>query len=300
MSNGLVSYQPNSFGELETFCKRICGTGMVPQAYRNKPDDAAVAVMFGNEIGLPPMTSLQFVAVINGRPGIYGDAMPGLAMNKGLIADMQERFEGEPFLDDYAAACTVTRPNGTMVTQRFSVADAKKANLWAKAGPWTQYPRRMLQWRARSWAIRDAAPNLLFGMSAEELQDIEVSEQRGPDTARDITPKDEPVQSPRAAVAAAMEAVEAIPEEEAMLEIVKICGEDGNPFYTGSIFREAVEAYGAMKKAAKDKAAVAVKNLPALKVLKGHAEGKTFDRLRQEIEAAEANPTSAPIEEEAA
>jgi hypothetical protein len=165
--------------------------------------------MYGQEIGLPPMTSLQMVAVINGRPGVYGDALPGLAMSKRLIRDMQEHFEGEPGKDDYTAVCDVTRPNGTVVTQRFSVADAKKAGLWGKAGPWTQYPRRMLQWRARGWGIRDAAPHGLFGMTAEELGDMQIAEMRGPDTARDITPE-HPSPGPRAEVAAAMAEAEVV------------------------------------------------------------------------------------------
>ena len=207
MSTNVVSYQPTSFGELETFCKRITNTGMVPAAFRGKPDEAATAIVFGSEIGLPPLTSLQFVAIINGRPGIYGDALPGLAMNKGLIADMREHFEGEAFQDSYTAVCRVARPNGTVVEQRFSVADAKRAGLWDKAGPWKQYPRRMLQWRARGWAIRDAAPNLLFGMTAEELQDVEIADlPSGPEAARDITPD----LSPRAAAEAAMAAAETV------------------------------------------------------------------------------------------
>jgi hypothetical protein len=114
-----------------------------------------------------------------------------------------------------------------VVEQRFSVGDAKKANLWGKAGPWTAYPRRMLQWRARGWAIRDAAPNLLFGMTAEELQDIETAElPRGPDTARDITPE-QPAPGPRAETAAALaevETVEPLPIEEDPADPLRIAG----------------------------------------------------------------------------
>lgn len=225
-ANAVVSYQPTTFGELESFAKRITSTQMVPQAYRGKPDDAVVAVMFGNEIGLPPMTSLQFVAVINGRPGIYGDALPGLAMNKGLIRDMREWFEGEPFQDSFTAVCEVTRPTGSTVTQRFSVADAKRAGLWEKAGPWKQYPKRMLQWRARGWAIRDAAPNLLFGMTAEELDDIETAAQRDPAEARVINPE-HPSPGPRAAVEAAMAAAETVePIEDDPADPLRILGLD--------------------------------------------------------------------------
>jgi hypothetical protein len=52
------------------------------------------------------------------------------------------------------------------------VAEAKKAGLWGKQGPWTQYPRRMLQMRARGFALRDAFPDVLRGLvTAEEAAD---------------------------------------------------------------------------------------------------------------------------------
>ena len=199
MSTELTAYEPRNLGELEQFAGRVTRTGLVPTAYKNKPDDAMVAMMYGKECaGLGPLISLQSIAVINGKPAFYGDAMPGIAFNKGMIRDMEESFEGKPYDDDFAAVCIVTRPSGTKVTQRFSVADAKKASLWNKQGPWTQYPQRMLQWRARSWAIRDAAPHLLFGPSVEELQE---QPHIGADRAVDITPANDRAAERRAAMA---------------------------------------------------------------------------------------------------
>jgi len=54
------------------------------------------------------------------------------------------------------------------------VEDAKRAGLWAKQGPWTAYPKRMMQMRARGFALRDAFPDVLKGMiTAEEAQDYQ-------------------------------------------------------------------------------------------------------------------------------
>ena len=53
------------------------------------------------------------------------------------------------------------------------MADAKTAGLIGKQGPWTQYPKRMRQMRARAFALRDVFPDVLRGMPvAEELQDM--------------------------------------------------------------------------------------------------------------------------------
>lgn len=209
-STALTAYEPQNIGELRQFAQEVTATALVPQAYRNKPADAMVAMMFGKETaGLGPLTSLQYVAVINGRPAYYSDALPGIAFNKRLVADMEEKLEGEPGKDSWTAVCIVTRPSGTKVTQRFSVADAKRAGLWDKAGPWKQYPQRMLQWRARGWAIRDAAPHLMFGPTFEELRDVE--EHQGPDNAREINPQ--PTAAARRAAMAAVELVEIVTED---------------------------------------------------------------------------------------
>ena len=168
----------------------ITKTNLVPTAYRNKPDDAMVAIIFGHETGgLGPLTSLQFIAVINGRPGYYSDAVPGIAINKGLIIDIEEFQDGTPYQDDFKHVVIVTKANGRKVRSEFSVADAKRAGLWDKAGPWKQYPKRMLQWRAKGYGVRDAAPHLLFGSTVEELRDLEDQAQRHPEDARDVTPR---------------------------------------------------------------------------------------------------------------
>jgi hypothetical protein len=58
---------------------------------------------------------------------------------------------------------------------RFSMADAKRAGLAGKAGPWTQYPGRMLTLRARGFALRNAFADALRGLiTAEEAQDYPV------------------------------------------------------------------------------------------------------------------------------
>jgi hypothetical protein len=89
---------------------------------------------------------------------------------------VREYTEGDG--DNMAAVCEAKRrgyPAPTVV--RFSVADAKKAGLWAKSGPWSQYPTRMLALRARGFALRNAFADALRGLvTAEEAQDYPQAE----------------------------------------------------------------------------------------------------------------------------
>jgi hypothetical protein len=122
------------------------------------------------------MQSLQCIAVVNGRPTVWGDAALALVQSSTVCEYVAEKVEGDG--EQMIATCTAKRrgyPEPTTV--RFSVADAKKAGLWGKSGPWTQYPKRMLQLRARGFALRDAFPDVLKGLvTAEEAQDYPANE----------------------------------------------------------------------------------------------------------------------------
>jgi hypothetical protein len=153
---------------------------MVPKAFQGNPNATMAAIVRGMEIGLAPMQALASIAVINGRATIWGDAVPALVMKHGHHVDVE--FEGTG--DDLVAVATLTRGDtGKQIVRRFGMADAKRAGLAGKPGPWQQYPQRMCAHRARSWAVRDGAPDALMGLGvAEEAADF------GPDRARDVTP----------------------------------------------------------------------------------------------------------------
>lgn len=165
------------------FSKAIAASGFAPKSYYpNEPDPEVrlkaatasvfAAVQLGAEVGLSPMASVQNIALINGRPGLFGPAMLAVVRNSGLLEAIDEHCEGEG--DQMMAVCTVTRKGEDPRAFLFGVRHAKKAGLWGKAGPWTQYPERMLLARARTFALRDTFPDVLLGLSqsAEELQDI--------------------------------------------------------------------------------------------------------------------------------
>lgn len=169
-SGGSISaIVPQSIEEVYRVAKCISESGLAPNGMKT-PEQVTVAILTGLEIGLPPMFAIQKIAVINGRPSIWGDAVPALLWAKGF--KLREWSEGDG--DKLVAHCQVERPCGEMISRSFGVAQAKKAGLWAKAGPWSQYPDRMLQMRARGLACRDGAPDVLSGLYlAEETQEID-------------------------------------------------------------------------------------------------------------------------------
>jgi hypothetical protein len=160
-----------SFDDAYRFATMVAKSDFAPKDFKGKPESCLLAIQHGSEIGLSPMQSLQNIACINGRPAIWGDAALAVAMASPVCESVTETIDGEG--DSMVATCTAKRRGYEKPTVvRFSVADAKKASLWGKTGPWTQYPRRMLQLRARGFALRDAFPDVLKGLvTAEEAQD---------------------------------------------------------------------------------------------------------------------------------
>jgi hypothetical protein len=158
----------------------LAKSGLVPEDFRGKPENVLVALQLGAEVGFPPMQSLQSIAVINGRPSIWGDGFLALLMNSAKYRSHEEYYEvaGERRdglvaddwkRDDTAAVCAFWRIDREQpIIVRFTVGQAKKANLLTKKGPWQEYPDRMLKLRARSWAGRDAFPDVLRGLTTRE------------------------------------------------------------------------------------------------------------------------------------
>jgi hypothetical protein len=164
-------FAPTTLTEAITFSEMLSSSNMVPKAYQGKPQDILVCVQWGMEMGLAPLQALQNIAVINGKPSVYGDAMMALVQASPVCDDVEEFFEGEG-TPNPVAVCIASRKGRKPVTVKFSVEDAKRAGLWAKQGPWTAYPKRMMQMRARGFALRDAFPDVLKGLiSVEEAQD---------------------------------------------------------------------------------------------------------------------------------
>lgn len=153
------------------FSETVANSDFAPKDFRGKPASCMLAIQCGAELGLAPLQSLQSIAVVNGRPSVYGDAALAVCKASAVCEYVTESIEGDG--DKMVAVCEAKRrgyPDATV--SRFSVDDAKKAGLWGKSGPWTQYPRRMLQMRARGFALRDAFPDVLKGLvTAEEAQD---------------------------------------------------------------------------------------------------------------------------------
>ena len=167
MPSQAFSLAPRNLDEAFRLAEMLADSELVPKDFRGKPGNCMIAIQWGAEIGLKPLQALQNLAVINGRPCLWGDALIALVRSSPLC---------EYIIEDTApngtATCRVKRRNEPEQARSFSDADAKTAGLLGKQGPWQTSPARMKQMRARGFALRDVFPDVLKGIAlAEEVMD---------------------------------------------------------------------------------------------------------------------------------
>ena len=185
-----IGLTPQSIDEALRMAEIMSRASIVPKDYQGNPGNILVAIQWGAEIGLPPLQAMQNLAVINGRPALWGDAVIALVRGSGLLETIHEDITAD------VATCTVKRKGEPPASRSFSVEDAKRAGLYGKQGPWQQYPKRMLQMRARAWALRDVFPDVLRGVHvAEEAQDLPAERAMG---QAEIIPNGQPGHGPTA------------------------------------------------------------------------------------------------------
>jgi hypothetical protein len=174
---GRQGLQVQTLGDVMQAAQLVFKAGWAPK--NMSLEQVSVAILHGLEAGLPPMFSVQNIAVINGRPSLWGDAIMALIHQSGLLEELVESEFRDPRLkpdnpDGWGWKVSMKRKGlSGGVTRTFTVADAKRANLWGKQGPWSTNPGRMLLIRARSFASRDLFADVLRGLTfREEAEDM--------------------------------------------------------------------------------------------------------------------------------
>lgn len=162
----------------------VASSGMVPKQFEGKPGAVLVAMQSAKERGLNPWNALQQTANINGRSSNWGELPLGEVMRAGILKHFEEYWLDEkgnridPVLGlgkkRWAAVCEAERMDGLggKIVRVFSHQDAETARLLGK-DTWKQYGARMLQMRARGWALKDAAPEVVAGIQMPEYDDFE-------------------------------------------------------------------------------------------------------------------------------
>lgn len=216
----------------------MCNTALVPQIYRGKPQDGTAAILYGAELGLNPIQSLQQIFVVHGTPAIYARTMVALVKVKGYVIETVESTNESVTVRGSNPRTGVVEES-TWTLERATQAgyvptiDEKTGKFATNANgkligneKYLKDPQAMLYAKAAAEVCRKLAPEVLLGISrtTEELEleqpPIQATVQRVPARAKGVAgvgealgltaPDSNPVAEPEPAQVSASDPVEKV------------------------------------------------------------------------------------------
>lgn len=166
--------------------KMLSCSALVPDAYRNSPENCLVAIDIANRIGLSPMMVMQNLYVVKGKPSWSGSFCAAAINGSGRFSPLEYVFvgeEGKPSWGCYATAVRLS--NGNRCSSDTVTIQMANAEGWlGKPGSkWKTMPRQMMMYRAAAFFARAHCSDILLGYhTVEEIQDL-----KGYDEAKEAT-----------------------------------------------------------------------------------------------------------------
>lgn len=196
-----------TYGSVEAFCKKYATSEYCPPHLKQKAVEIQLMIAYGLSFGINPFGAIKNVMIVNNIPSLYGDAVTAMCYATRELRKLQvEIIETDENLDfevnnkrakNLIAKCYIRREGVDEITTSFSLKEANEAALLYGIGKdkktgkpykyakdvWHKYTTRMLAWRAKTYAIREAFPDKLVGLTTFE----EVIDYPGVDVGNNIT-----------------------------------------------------------------------------------------------------------------
>lgn len=151
-------------------------SALVPETYRNSPENCLVAIDLANRLGLSPMMVMQNLYIVKGKPSWSGSFCSAAVNGSGRFTPLEYIFVGTPGTDTHGCYARATRrSNGSQcVSDTVTIQMAKKEGWFNKSGSkWQTMPIQMMMYRAAAFFARVHCSDILLGIPTyEEVQDV--------------------------------------------------------------------------------------------------------------------------------
>jgi hypothetical protein len=164
---------PKALAPVWRAAQMLAKSNLVPEAYRNKPEDCLIALDLANRQNLSPMMVMQNLYVVKGRPAWSGSFCAAAINGCGKFSPLEYVF-----VEDGGGGCfaraTRLSTGAVCVSDTITMQMAKDEGWLGKSGSkWATMPRQMMMYRAASFFARAHCPEVLLGIqTAEEVQDV--------------------------------------------------------------------------------------------------------------------------------
>ena len=156
--------------------KMLSASALVPDHYRNSPENCLVAIDMANRLGLAPVMVMQNLYVVKGKPSWSGSFCAAAVNGCGRFTPLEFIFVGEPGTPTHGCYARAKRlANGSVcISDTVTMAMAQKEGWLNKPGSkWQTMPVQMMQYRAAAFFARIHCSDVLLGIPTyEEVQDV--------------------------------------------------------------------------------------------------------------------------------
>lgn len=181
-----VFSDPKAFQGLMRIATQFASSGIVPDQYKGKPIDCAIAIDMANRMGegISPIFVMQNLYIVKGKPSWSGQACMSMINGSKKYKNVRPVYTGEKMTNSWG--CHIEAENvktgeiikGTEIT----IAIAKAEGWYDKPGSkWKTLPQQMLAYRAAAFFARVYIPNALMGCAVENEGDDIASQKTAPE-----------------------------------------------------------------------------------------------------------------------
>ena len=183
--SGIVA--PSNIEEAHRYAAYVVKSDLAPKHF-DSAEKVMIAMQTARELGLPALTSLRQMYLVNGSVSLFGDLPLALVRKSGHLEYIKEmhldsnNMEITPFNSNLdaeceTAVCILKRKGEPEISRSFTWKEAVSAGLtrtkYGEKETYKNYRKRMLQMRARTWALKDLFSDVLMGIGVEEYDSTE-------------------------------------------------------------------------------------------------------------------------------
>lgn len=165
----------------------LAKSGIIPAAFQGKPQDCLIALIMADQLKTNPVTLMQEMYVVHGRPALSAKFLISLANKHGVFkTPISYEVTGEG--DGMAVRAYATQHDGSMASTTVSMKMAAMEGWSKKNTKYQSMPEHMLKMRAASFLVRQYCPEITMGFTTkEEVEDVALTAQPVVEAPLEIT-----------------------------------------------------------------------------------------------------------------
>ena len=176
-----------AYNRIAQMAENLAKSDLVPQNYHNNPGNCFLAINFANKLGMEPLTVMQNLYVVKGKPSWSGQFCMALIRANPGFSNVRVVYTGTKGTDNRGCYVTALRTSdGSVVDGTEVTISMAKAEGWISNPKWKNMPEQMLAYRAAAFFARVHCPEALLGIqTVEEVEDVDAT--RATTQARNLT-----------------------------------------------------------------------------------------------------------------